>query len=395
MSADMIGFPGTPRLKDMPYRYGEERRFASALPIIESENQHHELVTKDTKKLIVHPWSRAKNTHSNEAGTQFPFPDHKEDNHNSDDRVVRLATLYKLRHGNNAGKYMGCNVFDFSPYYKDIDTGIMHGEPYAYQRYAACEAPFNGADYYRMVVDTNMRVLVSLSNAKDERIAKHTEEYTKMTQKERLRCQRGGVSAQLHFLSSRRKKIAFDGYEVRFMSQTKKEAETGIVIKTYQVVPPVGKPYGLKHIIYPNWVQYGSSGSKGPIGIIDHINQAQQELYKADGLGHKIEEFGIAINCVYGCGRTNTVILMHQIEKMTMELIRKRAAGHQANRKEALEELEFELRVGSTSDVWVDARGMRRTIACLTISKAAAKQVGELEIFPRQVVLRELERLKA
>lgn len=394
MTADMIGFPGAPRLKDMPYHYGEERRFASALPIIETENQKHELVKKGTQGLITSLWSRAKNTHSSEAGTHYPFPKDREDQHNSDDRVVRLSTLYKLRNGPNAGKYMGSNVFDFSPFYKDPDTGVMYGEPYAYQRYAASEAPYNGADFYRMVTDCNMRVIVSLSNAKDERIAKHSGEYETMTEKERLRCERGGVSAELHMLSSKRKSIAFDGYEVRYVSQTRKEKGTGIIVKTYQVIPPIGKPYGLKHIIYPNWVQYGSSGDMGPICIIDHINKAQAELFAADGSGHKLEEFGIAVNCVYGCGRTNTVILMHQVEKMVMELIRKRASSKGVTRKQALEELEFELRVGSTTDVWVDARGMRRTIASVTISKAAAKQVGEVEQFPRQVVLRELGLLK-
>lgn len=394
MTADMIGFPGAPRLKDMPYHYGEERRFASALPIIEVENQKHELVKKGTDGRIVAPWSRAKNTHSNEAGTRYPFPKGREDQHNTDDRVVRLSTLYKLRNGPNQGKYMGSNIFDFSPFYKDPDTAHVTAGDYIHQRYAASEAPFDGADYYRMVMDNNMRVLVTLSNPKDERIACHKDEYNSMTEKERLRCERGGVSAELHLLSSRRKKITFDGYEVRYVSQTRAEKETGIVVKTYEVIPPVGKPFALKHIIYPKWVQYGASGEKGPLCIIDHINKAQAELFKADGRGMRLEDFGIAVNCVYGCGRTNTVILMHQIEKMTMDLIRKRSASRRINRKDVLEELEFELRVASTADIIVDARGMRRTIASLTISRAAAKQIGELEVFPREVVLRELALLK-
>ncbi len=390
MTADMIGFPGAPRLKDMPYRYGEERRFASALPIIETENQKHELVKKGTDGRIVHPWSRAKNTHSNEVGVRYPFPQGRDNFNNTDDRVVRLSTLYKLRNGPNNGKYMGSNIFDFSSFYKDPETGKMQGEPYAHQRYAGSEAPFNGADYYRMVMDNNMRVLVTLSNAKDERIACHKGEYETMAEKERLRCQRGGVSAELHILSSRRKKIEFDGYVVRYVSQTRTEKNTGIIVKTYEVTPPVGKVFGLKHIIYPKWVQYGASGGDGPLCIINHINKAQRELFEADGRGFKLEQFGIAVNCVYGCGRTNTVILMHQIEKMVMELIRKRASGLKDIRKAVLEELEYELRVGATTDVIVDARGMRRTIASLTISRAAAKQVGELEVFPREVVLREL-----
>lgn len=391
MTADIIGFPNAPRLKDLPYRYGEERRFASALPLIETENQKHELVKKGTEGRIVHPWSRAKNTHSNEPDVKFPFPDGREDMNNTDDRVVRLSTLYKLHTGPNKGKYMGSNVFDFSAFWKDTESGKMKGEPYCFQRYGASEAPFDSADYFRMVVDTNMRVLVSLSNAKDERIACHIEEYEKMTEKEKLRCQRGGVSAELHHLDNKSKKLVeFDGYTVTFVSQTKAEKITGIIVKTYAVKPPTGKSYHLKHIIYPNWVQYGASAEMGPLGIVEHINKAQQELFAKEGRGFKLEQFGIAVNCVYGCGRTNTVILMHQMEKMVMELIRRRAAARGKSRLEVLENLEYELRVGATADILVDARGMRRAIASLVISRAAAKQIGELEVFPMEVVLREL-----
>jgi hypothetical protein len=121
--------------------------------------------------------------------------------------------------------------------------------------------------------------------------------------------------------------------------------------------------------------------------------QAQKELFARDGAGYKLEQFGVAVNCVYGCGRTNTVILMHQMEKIVMELIRKRSAEKVISRKKVLQEMEYELRVGATADIIVDARGMRRTIAVETISRAAAKQIQELEVFPREVVLRELSLL--
>lgn len=373
MPNDVIGLPSPIDLAALGYE-PDPRPHAEAIPFLNEKNALHPLCTGDTAHLLTHPMSRAKNT--SEA---------------VDDRVVRLDTLYQIKTGPHAGKYIGTNIFSFAPY-----GGSK-------QIYAAGEAPFDGTDFYRMAVDTNIRVIVSLSNNKDEKIATHQDEYHAMSPEKQERCERGGISAELHHLVAeekedqhRKNKLTFDNGSVTYLEETAPEAVTEIVVKTYQVTTP-DDSYKIKHIIYPNWAQYGGSSEQGPLTIINAINHAQKELFTQSGkAGQTVEDFAIAVNCVYGCGRTNTVILMHQLEKLTRKLIDKRLSGKKTKDEQiaALQQLADQLEMGQTNEVAVAVRPMRLTIACEVISKAAFKQIDEIKAFPEQVVKDALEKLR-
>jgi protein tyrosine phosphatase len=73
-------------------------------------------------------------------------------------RIINFLNLYQLKTGERKGQYLGANIFNFSTVLPT--TGNQH--------YIATEAPYDKFDYYRMVIDCNATILVSLTTDIDD-----------------------------------------------------------------------------------------------------------------------------------------------------------------------------------------------------------------------------------
>jgi len=93
-------------------------------------------------------------------------------------RITNILNLYRLKTGERKGCYLGANVFDFS-------SDLLNGGD---QKYIATEAPYDRLDYYRMVIDSKSRILVSLTTDVDD------------SEKEAFPKIRNGIKTNIHHL---------------------------------------------------------------------------------------------------------------------------------------------------------------------------------------------------
>lgn len=206
----------------------------------------------------------------------------------NDGRTVQ-GTLYQLKSGRNAGKLLGSNVVNYA------DVGGTD------QVYVPSEAPFDANDYYRMVADMGAGTLVSLTNDKDRSRYKKTRD---------VDAHHLEPGKSLHF-DAKGLLIKKGGTTVMYVGETQCRPpypdSNGFTVKTYTVTREGEKPRKVHHIIYRKWRDHGEpSKPKDSLALIDAINESQEIVGKSP----------IVVNCVYGQGRTNALIVMHQMERV-------------------------------------------------------------------------------
>ncbi|AIK96657.1 protein-tyrosine phosphatase family protein [Candidatus Odyssella acanthamoebae] len=203
-------------------------------------------------------------------------------------RMINFLNLYQLKTGDRKGQYLGANIFNFSDVLSTKNN----------QQYIATEAPYDKFDYYRMVIDCNAAILVSLTTDKDDSEAGA---FPKL---------RNGLSVVLHHLK-KDEIIDVDGYEVKVTEERVKHlgSQTDILIKTL-VISKGEEKRELHHIIYKNWLD-GSLGSSAEAlaSLLLTIHHSEKILGSKD-------TNPLVVNCGYGYGRTGILILMHQLSKM-------------------------------------------------------------------------------
>ena len=207
--------------------------------------------------------------------------------------LANRSNMYVLQSGPHKGKMMGANQVS----YHDVEGTD--------QRYIACEAPFDAADYYRMVLATDARTLVSLTRVKDS--VSHRAKYP----------------VDLHHIQVGQK-IAFDGTglfgrkdpkQVKCIEEKLYQASYAdtnpLRVRTYEVNAPGKNPYKVKHIFYDHWTDHGKPGkTRDPMAIIAAINGAQAKF------GSNAARHPVVVNCSFGQGRTNALIMMHQMHSV-------------------------------------------------------------------------------
>lgn len=200
---------------------------------------------------------------------------------------VAHGTLYQLKSGPRKGMMLGANVVSYE------DLG---GTP---QIYIASEAPFHSDDYYRMVIDTGARTLVSLTTDQD------------------IYSRRKAHPVDAHHLEV--------GKTITFDSSSRKEPVPSVTcvkeyefnspypdcspikIRKYQVRKEGAEPYDVHHIICKDWRDHGSPAKPNDAAaLVMAVNSSQKILGKSP----------VVVNCGYGQGRTNVFIMMHQMERM-------------------------------------------------------------------------------
>jgi protein tyrosine phosphatase len=231
------------------------------------------------KGLTVHLGSRANNVGNKEVSVI------DSDGVCRRNRIANAHTLYQLKTGPNKGKFLGANIFDFS---EQNHNG-------ACQKYIASEAPFSVDDYYRMIIDTKTRVLVSLTQAGD------TKEYRDFI-----------PSDNFHLI--KRTIVEFDDIKIEC---TEELVDANLITKKLKVKEPSKQPYNIIHLIYKNWPDADKLKSftvNELVNVMKTIDKCQAEL-------NATEKNPICVNCMYGFGRTGAFILMHQLYKMLTPLI--------------------------------------------------------------------------
>lgn len=222
--------------------------------------------------ITPHPGSRANNVLTRSQITQFQRCGKV---YFMQTRPINFLNLFQLKTGPHTGQYMGANQFTL----KDAS-------------YIATEAPFNRDDYYRMILDTNAKILVSLTTATDD--LPETNTFFPL---------RGGLSVALHHLKAG-ESISFENNQVSFLSEFEKD---GITTKVLQVTPNNNTPYTIHHIIVKKWMDGTLASSATDLRLLlKRIERSEQELQTNSANP-------LTVNCGYGYGRTGILILMHQL----------------------------------------------------------------------------------
>lgn len=209
-------------------------------------------------------------------------------------RPVNIDNLYRLKAGSRKGAYLGANLFNFSSYHDDD------------QLYIATEAPYYPEDYFRMVIDTNSRVLVSVTTEAD-----NGEEavFFKI---------RDGVRIDLHHLPTHSYCQLDEDCLVTSVEEVTRAPKFGgepLTIAHYQVSNATDS-YFIHHIKYKNWIDNYPGHNSCMLELIAAIDEAQRELQT-----NSINP--ITVNCGFGYGRTASLILTHQISRIIPDIIRK------------------------------------------------------------------------
>lgn len=266
---------------------------AAALEQVTSDREHNEYLVRQGHTC--HRGSRANNiiTLSTFQTLARELEYSKGFAHPMNGRPVNIDNLYRLKTGPRRQAYLGANLFDFSSYLNDD------------QLYIATEAPYHLDDYFRMVIDTNSRVLVSVTTDDD-----NSEEaiFFKI---------RDGISVDLHHLSPDTlcpiDEHGFVAYE-REVIRTPKFGGAPLTVAHYKVSNG-DNSYLIHHIKYKNWVDNYPGHNTCLLELIAAINESQQELQT-----HSRNP--VTVNCGFGYGRTASMILIHQISRMIPAIIK-------------------------------------------------------------------------
>lgn len=198
-------------------------------------------------------------------------------------------TLYRLKSGPNKGKLLGANEVC----YESAGGSAQH--------YIATEAPYDRKDYYRMVLDTDARVLVSLTRSQEPRSHSPLELDSHHLKKDaRLMIDGKGLRGKLggtEIVCNKESTFHSPGHANK----------VPIRVRTYQVHKPGAKPYEIHHIIYKGWKdRHEPASTADTLTLVAAINESLATL----GAENKN---AVVVNCKFGQDRTNTLILKREI----------------------------------------------------------------------------------
>jgi protein tyrosine phosphatase len=310
-------------------------------------NKHHPLSNfskEERLEKIVSVYSRAHNV-ADANGTGVAA---------IKDLFVNGSNLYQLKTGPNKGKYMGANFFNFA---EETHSVIK-------QQYIATEAPYNAEDYFRMCIDKEAHVLVSLTGIAEE--PEHDQK--------KLYYWRNGDGdkcnpVNIHHLVKGREELEFDNKKIICDEEEiilPTENNGLFNIRHYKVTEEGQEDYELYHIIYKEWKDDGDAKSiTDIIKLIKLIDYSHRKLQ-----ANEINP--IVINCNMGFNRTTALILMHQISKMLEPYV------SQSKTTKELEQL-IEL-----MDIDIDS--MINSIQRKVMLGAAEKHREKLLNFPQELI---------
>jgi protein tyrosine phosphatase len=259
------------------------------LAYAKSDAEHNEAMVK--AGLTVHRGSRANNLVTTTALDALlkTLPRTRPSYNPMNNRILNFDNLYRLKTGPRAGAHLGANLFDLSDYIRQENT----------QKYIATEAPYDIRDYFRMVIDSKSKILISLTTDIDNDENGVFNEI------------RDGVRVDLHHLAVD-DELKIDGYKIKCITEAKNSKKYGdhdFTIKHISFSKGEDS-YLIHHFIYKNWLDGKLlENEKDLLDLIIEINKSKLEL-------NSDYSNPITVNCGYGYGRTGSLILFHQLSEI-------------------------------------------------------------------------------
>jgi len=269
------------------------RASSAALAIVQSDREHNEYLVQ--MGYTCHRGSRANNVIPLDKfqGLTRDLEHSKSVANPMNGRPVNIDNLYRLKTGARKGAYLGANLFNFSSYHDDD------------QLYIATEAPYHPEDYFRMVIDTGSRVLVSVTTEAD-----NGEEAAFFKIRDGIRIDLHHLPIHSHFQIDEQSLVT----SVQEVTRAPRFGGAPLTVAHYKVTDG-DNSYFIHHIKYKDWLDNYPGHNSCMLELIAAINEAQQEL-QTDS------KHPITVNCGFGYGRTASLILIHQISRIIPDITR-------------------------------------------------------------------------
>ncbi|AZL15977.1 protein-tyrosine phosphatase family protein [Rickettsiales endosymbiont of Stachyamoeba lipophora] len=189
-------------------------------------------------------------------------------------------TVIKLEAGTNKGKVLGANLCQFEA-----------------QDYVVCEAPYSIEEYYRMVLQTNSKILVSVAKPQTDDIS-----------------YRKNFPVDLHYITKGEHTNFADTVITCIEEQILPLGKLKGKVKTLEVKQGNSKTEQIKHIIFEEWIDRGGSDVQSLYELVKFTQKSIEELNILDQSLRRI-----CVNCKYGFGRSSTLAILMEVYKDIQE----------------------------------------------------------------------------